>query len=98
MSNATGLRISPVNGASATDSERIGGIERLKRYLDGQHVLFVSPEDLISLKVVAARPRDLGDLEYVLLAQVGLDEAYVRRWAKELGVAEKLEELLASRP
>lgn len=25
-------------------------------------------------------------------------QAYMRRWAKELGVAEKLEEVLASRP
>jgi hypothetical protein len=58
----------------------------------------VSPEDLILLKVVAARPRDLGDIEDVLFAQSDLDETYMRRWAKELGVAEKLEEVLAARP
>jgi hypothetical protein len=34
----------------------------------------------------------------VLLAQGDLDEAYMRRWATELGVAEKLEEVLATRP
>ena len=66
--------------------------------LDGQRIWFVSPEDLILLKVVAARPRDLGDIEDVLLAQSTIDEAYMRRWAKELGVAEKLEEVLAVRP
>ena len=66
--------------------------------LDGQRIWFVSPEDLILLKVLAARPRDIGDIEDVLLAQGDLDEAYMRRWAKELGVAEKLEEVLAARP
>lgn len=58
----------------------------------------MSPEDLILLKVAAARPRDLGDIEDVLLAQVDLDEVSMRRWAKELGVEEKLEEVLSSRP
>lgn len=66
--------------------------------LDRQRIWFVSPEDLILLKVVAARPRDFGDIEDVLLAQVDLDKAYMRRWAKELGVGEKLEEVLASQP
>jgi len=66
--------------------------------LDGQCVWFVSPEDLILLKVLAARPRDIGDIEDVLLAQDDLDEAYMRRWAAELGVAKKLEEVLAARP
>jgi predicted nucleotidyltransferase len=66
--------------------------------LDGQRIWFVSPEDLILLKVLAARPHDLGDIEDVLLAQGDLDEAYRRRWAKELGVAEKLEEVLTNRP
>jgi len=65
--------------------------------LDGQHVWFVRPEDLILLKVLAARPRDIGDIEDVLLAQGDLDEAYMRQWAKELGVAEKLEEVLSQR-
>lgn len=58
----------------------------------------MSPDNLILLKVAAARPRDLGDIEDVLLAQVDLDEVSMRRWAKELGVEEKLEEVLSSRP
>jgi len=62
--------------------------------LDGQLVCFVSPEDLILLKMLAARPRDIGDIEDVLLAQSDLDAAYMRKWAVELGVAKKLEEVL----
>jgi len=32
-----------------------------------------------------------------MLSQETLDKACMRRWAKELGVADKLEEVLASR-
>lgn len=66
--------------------------------LQGREVSFVTPEDLVLLKLIAARPRDLGDIEDVLLAKPDIDEAYMRRWAGPLGVAEKLEEILAARP
>ena len=38
------------------------------------------------------------DIDDVLLAKPDIDEAYMRRWAEPLGVAEKLEEVLAGRP
>ena len=65
--------------------------------LRGRAVAFVSPEDLVLLKLIAARPRDLGDIEDVLLARPDMDESYMRHWAGPLGVAEKLEEVLAAR-
>jgi len=65
--------------------------------LRGRPVQFVSPEDLVLLKLIAARSRDLGDIEDVMLARPDIDEAYMRRWAGPLGVEEKLEEVLASR-
>lgn len=65
--------------------------------LRGRQVQFVSPEDLVLLKLIAARSRDLGDIEDVMLARPDIDEAYMRRWAGPLGVEEKLEEVLASR-
>ena len=40
------------------------------------------------------RHRDLGDITDILFMQGRLDEQYMRHWAKELGVAEKLEQLL----
>jgi hypothetical protein len=54
----------------------------------------VSPEDLLLLKLIAARPRDYLDAKDVLFTQGQLDEDYMRHWAKELGVLDKLEELL----
>lgn len=65
---------------------------------DGMPVSFVSPEDLILLKLIASRPRDLGDIEDVLLATANLDEAYMRSWAAPLGVTQQLEKVLAARP
>lgn len=55
----------------------------------------ISPEDLILLKLVAGRPRDMGDIEDVRFMQGDLDAEYMRQWAEELGVSTALNELLA---
>jgi ABC-type multidrug transport system fused ATPase/permease subunit len=55
----------------------------------------VSPEDLILLKLIAARPRDLVDVGDVLFIQGSLDEDYMRCWAARLHVLAELEKALA---
>lgn len=62
--------------------------------VEGTRIWLVSPEDLILLKLVAHRPRDLADIGDVLFTQGQLDEAYLRRWAHELDVSDRLEEVL----
>ena len=62
--------------------------------LDAGAIWFVSPEDLILLKLIAGRPRDYLDVQDVLFTQARLDETYLRRWAGELGVSEQLEKAL----
>ncbi|HUG94350.1 MAG TPA: hypothetical protein VML55_26200 [Planctomycetaceae bacterium] len=62
--------------------------------IDGTPVCFVSPEDLVLLKLVARRPRDISDVADVLFTQGQFDEAYLRRWAGELGVSDALDEVL----
>jgi len=58
----------------------------------------VSPEDLILLKLIAGRHRDMGDIEDVRFMHGELDVNYMRPWAQELGVSEELEALLAGPP
>ncbi len=65
---------------------------------DGRLTWVVSPEDLVLLKVLAGRPRDLGDVADVLFIQGQLDVQYMRHWASELGISQELEQALADRP
>jgi hypothetical protein len=57
-------------------------------------VWIVTPEDLILLKLISHRPRDLIDIGDVLFTQGELDKAYLRHWAERLGTLEELERVL----
>lgn len=63
---------------------------RVRMELDAATVWLVSAEDLVLLKLIAGRPRDIGDILDVFLAQGELDEDYLRTWAVELGVEQRL--------
>ena len=52
--------------------------------LNGESILLCTPEDLIVMKALARRARDLADIESVLDAQPQLNIAYVRRCVGEL--------------
>jgi predicted nucleotidyltransferase len=56
-----------------------------------------SAADLVLLKLVAWRAKDRVDLDNVLWVQGVPERSYLERWAKELGVAERLEEILSGR-
>ena len=49
------------------------------------------------LKLIAARKRDLADVEDILLGQPDVDEAYMRHWAESLGISRQLEQALQDR-
>lgn len=71
---------------------------RRRHKVDGFDAWLVTAEDLILLKLIAGRPRDVADIGDVLFVQGQLDEAYLRRWADQLGVRGQLEAALAAQP
>ncbi len=56
-----------------------------------------SPEDILLLKLLAHRPRDLSDIGDILFTQGELDWVYLRRWADLIGVRDRLEAVLKQR-
>lgn len=51
---------------------------------------FISPEDLVIHKITSSRPRDIADLNGVLLRQKGkLDKEYIINWLKKIDRVDK---------
>jgi hypothetical protein len=63
--------------------------------VEARQLWIAAPEDLVLLKLVSGRPRDLIDVGDVLFTQGQLDVPYMRRWARELGIEQELERALA---
>ena len=61
--------------------------------LGGVQLRLPTPEDLIILKAVAHRPKDLLDIESVLATQPGLDKEYIRTWVQQFAEALEMPEL-----
>jgi predicted nucleotidyltransferase len=68
---------------------------RRREDIDGQPVWLVSPEDLVLLKLFAGRTRDIADIADILFTQGQLDRDYMRHWAGQLCVMDRLERVLA---
>lgn len=64
--------------------------------VNGFSAWVVSPEDLILLKLIASRYRDVSDVQDILLVQGRLDVEYMRQWADQLDIRERLDEALAN--
>ncbi len=63
--------------------------------IEDHAIWIVSPEDLILLKLIANRPRDLVDVADILFVQGQLDRTYLRQWATSLEITDRLEKVLA---
>lgn len=71
----------------------------------GIRVPLATPEDVIIMKAVAHRPRDLADIESILDGHSQLDLDRIRRWVREFATAlqsprllDDLERIIAARP
>ncbi len=63
--------------------------------MEGVNVWLVTPEDLILLKLMSHRPRDVADIGDIRFAQGPLDESYMRMWADRMGIRPLLEQVFA---
>jgi predicted nucleotidyltransferase len=63
--------------------------------LGGLRLPLPTPEDLLIMKAVAHRPRDLLDVEAILEAHPRLDRRRVRSWVKQFAEALEAPEILA---
>jgi predicted nucleotidyltransferase len=62
---------------------------RQKLHVDGIEAWVASPEDLILLKLIAGRPRDIGDVQDILMAQGQLELSYLEHWAARLKIMDR---------
>lgn len=63
----------------------------------GRPVMVCAPEDLLLLKLLAARGHDLLDAEHVVRIQhQRLDRNYLSTWAERLGVLEPLKQVMTT--
>jgi hypothetical protein len=58
----------------------------------GSQVRVMAPEDIILLKLIANRRKDLADIEEVIAVCDQLDLTYLREWADRLDVRDRLAE------
>jgi predicted nucleotidyltransferase len=62
----------------------LAAIKRVREIeIAGMMIPYASPEDLILMKLIAARPRDIEDVRSILLLNKTLDLVYVRTWANQ---------------
>ncbi len=66
---------------------------RRKELVEGLMLWVVTVEDLILLKSLAKRPKDMLDIADVRFMQGDLDETYLRTWAATLGIADEFDEI-----
>lgn len=64
--------------------------------VEGRPIWLISAEDLILLKLIASRPRDLIDVADILFVQGELDQDYMRKWSSPLGIETQLEQVLSA--
>lgn len=68
-------------------------VARARRTTIGpSRVRVMAPEDIILLKLIASRRKDLADVEEIVALCRDLDVSYLRGWAARLGVRDRLKE------
>lgn len=58
----------------------------------------MAPEDIILLKLIAHRRKDLADIEEIFSICADLDRTYLRQWAEKLQLTDRLAAFLPNQP
>jgi hypothetical protein len=85
LDEATGIRVDFIFSFTPYESQ---AIRRAKKVgiLD-QDVCFAAVEDLIIHKIFAGRPRDIEDVQAVIMKNPALDTLYIEEWLKTFDAA-----------
>lgn len=71
---------------ASTEFEKSALNRKIKTKLFGKAINLPSPEDLILLKLIPGRTKDLADVEAIVARHGGsLDKKYLRSWAEKIG-------------
>ncbi len=82
---ATGIRVDLIFSFSPYEQEALKRINCV--YIGETDVCFASLEDLIIHKIIAGRPRDLEDIQTMLLKNPHWDQLYVQHWLQDFSQA-----------
>lgn len=78
-----GLQVDIILASSPIEDSALKRKKRISLF--GKKMSFPSPEDLILLKLVPGRPKDLLDIESIVMRHYGkLDLKYLQRWIEEI--------------
>lgn len=74
--------------------ERTAVSQSESRVVGGLRLRLPRVEDLLVMKAIARRPKDIQDLEGLLAAHPELDVAAARRWVREFATAMSMPDML----
>jgi len=81
----SGIRVDFIFSFSPYEKQ---AIERAKAVLFGKTpIKFAALEDVVIHKVIAGRPRDIEDVESILIKNPGYDPHYIQKWLAEFDAA-----------
>lgn len=89
--DSTGVDVDISLGALPFESQVIGRAET--KVLGGVRVAVASAEDIVVMKALARRPRDIADIESILDANPALDLDRVRHWLREFSSVLEMPEI-----
>lgn len=81
LDSQSGTRLDFIFSQSSYEQQALDRAQQVK--VGKTLVRYASVEDLIIHKIIAGRPRDLEDVNGILLKNPNADRKYIRRWLKE---------------